>query len=216
MSLSLLLDQSQVNRGLAPREHRHTTTGDIFSASIGYMRDNFNVEASWRLHREQLVDRTQKYYDLIGEDYQFHDGVVSGHAGEAKSQQEQIDAAIMAGREGPEADKWQGIMTTEEAREAARNKAKASKQEFEDTLAHAEPGAWATTAKFGGMFAGGMTDWLNLATLPIGFGLGKNIWQVAKINAAANMTIEGLSQPSVMAWQEELKQEYGISYLMPN
>lgn len=105
--------------------------------------------------------------------------------------------------------KYAGLLTNEEIEEEARKQAQLSKTQFELVGSRASKDA----AFWGGIigsFGGAMSDPLNVVTLPIGASAATGVLRAMGTEAAIQAGVEVVSQPSVMAWQEELGQEYGL------
>lgn len=75
---------------------------------------------------------------------------------------------------------------------------------------------WAGTAEFLGGGASGVTDPVNLLTLPLGVGAGSTVAKTIAVEAAISLGTDLLIQPLVIDWQKETGQEYGFETAATN
>lgn len=106
-------------------------------------------------------------------------------------------------------NKYKALLTDAEIIQKARDKANMSTAEFENVAARADE----DTAFWGGVvgsLGGAMTDPINIATLPLGASAAGGVMRAIAVEAGIQAGIETATQPSVMAWQQEIGQEYDL------
>lgn len=106
-------------------------------------------------------------------------------------------------------EKFKNILTSGEIYDKARANANATTAELSNVQSRAT-GFANIAGTFAGSVAGAMTDPINIATLPFGATRGAGILKTAFTEAGIAGATEAAIQPSVMSWQKQLGQEYGL------
>lgn len=105
--------------------------------------------------------------------------------------------------------KYQGLLTNEEIDQAVRRQSVESTATFENVASRASD----DTSFYGGIigsFGGAMTDPINVITMPLGAGAAGGVMRAIGTEAAIQAGIETATQPTVLAWQKEIGQEYDL------
>lgn len=191
----------------------YSTNGETFGAMYDMMRTNFNQDAAWRMTGDEYYARNELIKKRFGRDLVAEIRKEAPEAGADYLVEElpkRADAAIMEGRKtAPE--RWKDIKTNAEVEEAAREKARASRQQFSDVASRNTNGISKSLSIFGGAIAGGFTDPLNIATIPFGAGASRGIFKAALIEGGLNAAVETAAVPFVKEWQNDLGYHYGFS-----
>ena len=196
---------------------------DVTGAAFKFQRSNMNVDASLRLQGTRFGKRNDMVKQRFGKDPLDMFGIRNKYTnptpnGRVKMNEENnklLDDWILKGRkENPE--KFEGLHTTDEIQEQAREEARIDKREFEEAIARSDGGIGSTLAAFSGGIGGSLTDPLNLATIPFGAGASKSILKAAMIEGSINAGVEALSIPAIAAWQKEVGHKYGLGDALAN
>lgn len=201
----------------------YTTTGETFRASFDFMRSNMNIDAQTRLftegyqRRDELIRKrfNKDPFDISGERKVIAPRQQGFDPYSEDRHKKKLDEWIIEGRE-TDPDLWAGIQTSAEIEQKAMDIAKEQQAHFADVMSRNPSAVSRTLGSLGGGVTGGFTDPLNLATLPLGFGMSKSILKVALAEGAINAGVEVMSQPQVAKWQNELGFKYGVGEAAEN
>lgn len=125
-----------------------------------------------------------------------------------------LDSIVEQGR-AADAERWQGIKTSNEIDEEVKATSRAAIDTAGEITSKAPTFERIAGTLLGG-FGGAMTDPINIATLPFGAGASRSMLQAIGIDAVINAGIEAYQQPEVMRWQKELGYKYGIGDAIAN
>lgn len=222
MTVAGMLTPDSATAGYAPAPVL-STNSETFGATFDFMRTNMNVDSALRLNNEAYRSRDDLIRTRFGQDPMKISGAMEKYQSRdpeaiqtmLKYHQDQIDQFITKGRT-TDPKKFDGLKTQSEVQEEARNKARMSKQQFEDIVSRNPNGISKHLSALSGGLAGGFTDPLNIATLPFGVGAGGSILKAALAEGALNAAVEVASQPAVSAWQKELGYKYGVGDMVEN
>lgn len=241
MGIFKLADQRRIKAGVAPAAEKPTGLWENVTASFNEVRDTQQSNSQDRLLQNLREERSSMYREITGSalepknfgtldpefkmadvapkynEVHFRGGNFAGIDNTLKKRE--IDEAVLNDHitrlRAKDPEKYKKLLTTEEMGEAAKAKAVESIEQRE----FAQRNATDTDAFWGGFIGsvgGFMTDPLNVATLPLGAGAGRTILSAMKIEAGVQATVEAAIQPSVVKWQEELGQEYGVGDALAN
>lgn len=216
MSL-LALSQPRNILGSEPYRHTNQSWWDLSGAAATYQIYNMNSDSSVTAMREAITKNRELYEELTGE------SINSTWAGDRRAarvtsrRQELEDQRILELRE-EDPERFAELKTHQELSEVARQIALKKGEIYQQLSAGHEGGFSKYSAMFLGSMAGGVSDPIQLATLPIGasYGLGKGLLSFAAKESLIAMGTETLLQPAIMDWQKELGNEYGVSDAVQN
>lgn len=226
-SFSALIQRNNIALGFTGVGRDPTGFLDVVESSFNMTQLNYNMNSQAKAQREASLSALNKIKELglqdIYNDYRKEaerpgrrgarpgmPAVTSGLQAEipAGTKQQHDDAVIRGRKENPEL--WNEIPTTAEIEEQARQNAQLSYQENEEVSRYAS-GFDAVTGGFVGGFGASLTDPVNVMASFIGAGAGKSLLQTTLTEIGLNMGVEAAMQPTIMDWQKELQQEYGLS-----
>lgn len=218
-----VVDKEKHQNVNTPYQGSVTDFGDAFASALEYTLDNQNIGAAERLKKNAFDDNVKALKELDGdsfdirlspsykkEEFEFLD-TSRPHENLKKDNlyKKYVNDLIIAKKqEDPE--KYKNILTEEETVQRARDKAKESERQYFDVMARSDTPKTSFLGGLVGGFTASMVDPVNAATLPIGAGLGKNLFKTVLIEAGANMAVEAASQQFVEQWQKEIGNDYGM------
>lgn len=213
MSLSYLIDEKNVDRGIAPVTHEFTDEWDIIKSAIDYQDDNLNFTSESRLINEVKNERNKNFETLYGKSLDS----MSSAEGNGQDLYNTIEKTIEQKRKEGVAG-WEGVLTDSEIRQEAIKRAKDSKIKFDEARMYAAPDTWKETASFAGQAAGWFTDPVQagvaIASIPVSAAgaayYGGGVIAAMGIEAAIGGVTEAAVQPSVMDWQHDVGEEYTL------
>jgi len=225
MSVFGLIDQSKLDTGFEVAQSPATDFGDVFSAAFDSTSRNYLFNSKEFYEDRERVARDRKYKEVTGRD--IYQDVFQGQVGEDyekpnwaanpedhEKRREAIDQYLTK-LKSEDPDRFKDIGTSGEIAEIVKSKARASLATTEKVQAGATD-----TSRLAGSLAGGVAasamDPLNLATMPLGAGVGAGIIKTALIEAGVNVGAEIISHPHISEWQKELGNEYGLKDLAEN
>lgn len=219
MSVFGLADDSKMDAGLGAIEAPSTSFTDVFSAAVPSTARNYLSNSKQFFSDEEERGRDKSYKQLTGRN--LIDDVLASKPDDLKLQaskfkgpgdRERMQAATdeyLNSLRANEPDKYGKISNSVEIGEVVRRKAKEALATQEKASAGAT-GKAALTGELAGGVVASLIDPVNLATIPLGAGLAHGILKTAAIEAGINIVAEVGTQPSVLSWQQELGNEYGV------
>lgn len=213
MSLSYLIDEKNVDRGIAPVTHEFTDEWDIIKSAIDYQDDNLNFTSESRLLSEVKNERNAKFEQLYGKSLDSMSSSTSDGRDLYNTVEKTIEQKRKEGAQG-----WESVLTDSEIRQEAINRAKDAKIKFNEARMYAAPDTWKETASFAGQAAGWFADPIQagiaVASIPVSAAgaafYGGGVLSAMGIEAAIGGITEAVVQPSVMDWQHDVGEEYTL------
>lgn len=226
MSVFDLIDPSKTDQGLQGIQTPSATFTDVFSASVSGTARNFLFNSKEFFTGKEVIDRDKKYRELTGRDI-YDDAIQNSPNREELLIARQMKNPTDSQKLREAADKWLTTLREQDPNKYASvlnsseiaDKVKTDAVESLKKQSRASAGATPTAAmagQIGGAVAASFIDPLNLATIPLGAGMGAGILRTAIIEGAINAGVEAATFPFVERWQKELGQEYGIKDLTQN
>lgn len=200
---------------------------DTTAAAFDFTWKNFTTAAAIQYEGNPLYQRNDLIKQRFGKDIyditelrkKYPNPNTDGRIAMAKEANVLIDDWIAKGRqEFPE--KYNGIKTSAEIKENARNLAGMSEKRYNETMIRNPSAVSRVSGGFVGAAGATLLDPPNLLTLPLGagpvatglkgFGAARAIMKAAVVDGVINAGVEAMSQPAIMAWQNNLGKKYGF------
>lgn len=210
-----------------------TGLGESVAASFDFTWKAHTTAAAIQYQGAPLNERNdmikqrfgQDIYDITGLRTKYTNPSAEGRVAMLKEANDKIDDWIAKGRV-QEPEKYAGIKTSAEIREAARKTVNTSENHMNEIMARNPSGVSRMTGGFIGGVGATLLDPPNLLTLPLGAGeiqaglkgwaAARAILKAAAIDGTINAGIEAVNQPAIMAWQKELGRRYGFGDAVEN
>lgn len=228
MSALNLLDADRSFQAI-DRGYKPATLGETTAKAFTYVRENFNFDSEQRLIGDPLYQRNallkertgKDILELTGVDKEWPNPSTDGRIAQQKEANRRIDAIIAQGRnEAPET--YKDIKTSSELEEAGKQVAKDAELNYQKV---AQRSTSATTLMAGtavGGLGAGLTDPVNILTLPLGAGevktvgtgvmaFARGLTVAAAKEGAIQAGIEAASIPQAAEWQHMLGNKYGFA-----
>ncbi len=226
-----LENQAGVGRGLSVGPS--TGMGDTIGAAFDFTWKAHTTAAAIQYQGQPLNERNdlikqrfgQDIHDITGTRKKYTNPSFEGRIAMAKEANEGIDDFILKGR-ATDPDRFKDISTSGEIRENARKLVNASEAHMNEIMVRNPSALSRTIGGFVGAAGATLLDPVNLATLPFGagevqaglkgFAAMRGILKAAAIDGTINAGVEAMSQPAIMAWQQELGRRYGFGEAAEN
>lgn len=235
MAITSFINPDRVSAGAQPAERAPTGFLDIVPASFRQFRNEEQSNSAARLTFDERSKNIELVNELLGREIKASDASdykpqvqkrlpdfpenpffsdldgMQSKLDQRQYEDDYIDKAI-AELKASDPVKYAAVKTPEEIKEAARQRANLTKEEYDKVIA-AAPSRY---SRFFGTLIGGLgaaaTDPVNIVASALPFGASKSVGilgfmlREAVINAGAEAAI----QPYVVDWKQELGREYGF------
>lgn len=231
MSVLDLLQADKVEAGL-PAEMAPQTFTDVTSAAFEAHRDNYLSISEARLVGAEFSKSLKAYEEITGvnledqlkdqieEAQKVNQGLSPRDQTQAGETNEQIRRRILnenivrLRQEDPET--YKNLKTYDEAEEAAKEQARQSQAKLDAAVRNATGAFAAVGGSLAGGVLAGLTDPVNLVTMPFGATASQSILRAAAIEAGVNAATEVALQPMVKQWQASIGNDYGFDEAVSN
>lgn len=189
-------------RSVAP-----SSLSDVIGTSFEATKENYLSNSKLRVQRQALEDRENQITEITG--IPIGQILVGVDADNIIERNRKLDEFVRQRREF-EPDLYGELKTTEEALIDAGQTAIESQQEMADAMQGVN-NPFATPASFVGALGSQAYDPINYFALALGAPASAGVVRFALTEAAINAGLEAAIQPSIMEWQQEIGNEYGLS-----
>jgi len=222
-----LIRRNEVNVGATPVEFDYTGAADIIAANYRSQMQNFNYMSSVNNVSDLYKENFTKYAAAAGTDEKNLIDYTKTYA----DQYGKFDSVILQKRQQGE-QAYNDVMTSDEIKQAAMQKARDASAEAQRVSAQASPDTWVWGSEILGAAGGWLSDPTHLiataATLPISSvaagatlftgatALG-TIGRIAALEGSLEAGVEAFVQywpDGVKDWQQQLGNEYGHAEAM--
>lgn len=191
---------------------------DLVGMAYDQTRLNFNSDSSRMAEIDARDEQAKRYKEAMGTEASalrdtdaYKARTVSPYN---RHMDRDLDMEIERLKQNPElAMILKDVPTGEELEGLAKGKAKLSDEQLREAEYYSNSN-WVGTAGFIGGGASGVTDPVNLLTIPFGAGAGSTALRTVASEMALSVAADLAIQPSVAVWQQQLGNEYGMSEAM--
>lgn len=192
--------------------------GDIVGMTYDQTRLNFNSDSSRMAEIDARKEQAKRFKEAMGTEASALRDTDSYKARTVspynRYMDRDLDMEIERLKQNPElAMILKNVPTGKEIEGLAKGLAKLTDEQLREAEYFANTD-WVGTAGFVGGGGSGVTDPVNLLTIPFGAGMGSTALRTVATEMAISVAADVAIQPSVMAWQEQLGKQYGMSEAM--
>lgn len=211
MSLLLLNDPKESLLSESAYVGRGASFDEMVYLSYRNQVTNFNADSSAFVRREVRNENAKLYEQLTGEPLS---KAWLGNKRAARNSQARLeleDAEIKKLKE-ENPNLYSQLKTSEEIEVEAKSRATKELSDFQQAWEYTPSAFTRYAGGFFGGAGGALTDPIQWPTLAVGssYAVGSSVLRNFAIEATAGALSELASQPSIMQWQEELGNNYGI------